>query len=455
MKNLTILKRGIGLLWISLCLSGCEDLIEIDLPNNQMNTEDVFSDIHTINAARSNLYVNFRSALLFSGGANGDLGRYTDELESFYQEDFFYTNSITASNITVGQIWTNAYSNIYHINAFLEGLEGSTVLSEKDKELFVGEAHLLRDMYYHYLTQYFGAIPYVTSTDYKNNSKLSKTPYAEVLNLIEQDLKIALDLLDVNYSHPDRIYPNKAVAELLLAKNYLLQKRYDLAEIHAQKILDNPFYGLETDLNKVFKKTARSTLWQKSPYDVNSEYSNTPESSLYIFTTLPPTRIALSTTQMQAFEANDLRLQLWTKTLTDGMQTYSHAYKYQGLADAPIEYSIMYRLEEAYFIKAEALAYQEKIGDAVEVLNKIRTRRGLTALPTTLNKEDFITELLTEYQREFFTEGGHRFLDLKRNNRLNILESVKPNWEAKHALLPIPESEILMNENLKPQNNGY
>lgn len=455
MKNQTILKKGIGLLLLSVSLTGCEDLIEIDLPNNQMNTEDVFSDIHTINAARSNLYTNFRDVPLFSGGYSGDSGRFTDELESFYQEDFFYTNSITASDSSINQLWSTSYSNLYHINTFLEGIEKTAVLSEKDKVLFVGEAHLLRGMYYHYLTQYFGDIPYVISTDYKTNSKLAKTPYMEVLSLVEQDLKIALDLLDVDYTHPDRIYPNKAVTELLLAKNYLLQKRYDLAEVYAQKLLDNPLYTLETDLNKVFKKTATSTLWQKGPYDVNSEYSNTIETALYIFTSLPPTRVALSTTQMQAFEPNDLRLQLWTKTLTDGVKSYSHAYKYQGLVDAPIEYSIMYRLEEAYFIKAEALVYQEKVGDAVGVLNEIRTRRGLTALPTTLNKEDFITELLAEYQREFFTEGGHRFLDLKRNNRLQTLESVKPNWKSKHALLPIPESEILMNDNLKPQNDGY
>lgn len=450
----TTLKRGLALLLLSVCLIACEKLIEIDLPNNQMNTQEVFADIYTINAARSNLYANFRDVPLFNGGSNGDLGRYTDELESFYQEDFFYTNTISASYSPVNQFWRTSYSNLYHINAYLEGLENSTVLSVEEKELFIGEAHLLRGMYYHYLAQLFGDIPYVTGTDYKINSKLSKTPYTEVLSLIEQDLKIALDLLNTNYSHPDRIYPNKAVAELLLAKNYLLQKRYDLAEIYAQKILDNPLYVLEIDLDEVFKKNARSTLWQKSPGEQNPTVTNTPEALLYVFTTLPPTRIALSTTQMQAFESNDLRLQLWTKTLTDGVQSYSHAYKY-GIGRSELEYSIMYRLEEAYFIKAEALTYQEKIGDAVEVLNEIRIRRGLKALPTTLKKEDFITELLGEYQREFFTEGEHRFLDLKRNNRLNILEIVKPNWDVKHALLPIPESEILMNENLKPQNNGY
>lgn len=204
----------------------------------------------------------------------------------------------------------------------------------------------------------------------------------------------------------------------------------------------------------MFKKDARSTLWQMSANDNSATY----EATYFIFTpiTFPAiTNVSLTTVLLNSFSSTDLRLQHWIKTYTDGATTYSHAYKYKNIDNNTDELSIRFRLEEAYFIKAEALAYQEKIGDAVGVLNEIRTKRGLAALPTALNKEDFITELLAEYQREFFTEGGHRFLDLKRNNRLQILESVKPNWEAKHALLPIPESELLMNDNLKPQNNGY
>lgn len=453
MKNLyTIIKKGLGLLIISLFLTACEDMVEVELPDNQLNTPAVFSDKHTINTALSNLYSNFRDATLFSGDV---LARYTDELESFYQEDFFYTNSITASDFKVSQSWNQSYSNIYHINAFIEGLQASNVLEADEKKVLLGEAYFLRGLYYHYLTQLFGDIPYITSTDYKGNSRIGKTNYLKVLDLVETDLKIALQSIDNVYRHQDRIYPNKAVVELVLAKNYLLQKRFDLAEQYAQNIIDNPLYNLEIDLNKVFKKSARSTLWQRSPGEKNPVASNTPESVLYIFTTLPPTRVALSNNQMQAFESSDFRLQYWTKEVTNGVDSYWHAYKYQGLSNAPIEYSIVFRLEETYFIKAEALVYQEKVTDAVNVINEIRNKRGLIALPTTLSKTDFITELLTEYQREFFTEGGHRFLDLKRNNRLQDLELVKPNWETKHALLPIPESELLLNENLKPQNDGY
>lgn len=455
MRNITAIKRCIGFLMISLCLTACEELVQIDLPDNQLNTPVVFFDKHTINAALSNLYSNFNRASLFDGMGDGNLGKYTDELESFLQEDFFYTNSISASDPTISQLWNSSYSNIYHINAFIEGLEASNVLEEIEKKVLLGEAYFLRGLYYHYLTQLFGDIPYITSTDYKANNRIGKITYLNVLDLVEKELKTALESMDNVYRHQDRIYPNKAVVELVLAKNYLLQKRFDLAESYAQNIIDNSLYALEIDLNKVFKKSARSTLWQKSPGEKNPTDSNTLEAAVYIFTTLPPTRVALSSSQMQVFEPQDLRLQLWTKEVTNGVDFYWHAYKYQGLSNAPIEYSIVFRLEEAYFIKAEALAYQEKVSDAVNVLNEIRTRRGLAALPTTLSKADFIIELLGEYQREFFTEGGHRFLDLKRNNRLQDLELMKPNWEAKHALLPIPESELLMNENLKPQNDGY
>ncbi|SFJ88946.1 RagB/SusD family nutrient uptake outer membrane protein [Myroides guanonis] len=456
MKNLyNLIKKGIGLLMISLCLTSCEDLVEIALPDNQLNTPTVFSDKHTINAALSNLYSNFRNAPIFKGGNLGDLGRYTDELESFSQEDLLYTNSITASDPTVSQLWSLSYSNIYHINAFIEGLEASTILEENEKKVLLGEAYLLKGLYYHYLTQLFGDIPYITTTDYKTNSRIGKKTHLDVLDLIESDLKIALESLDNAYKHPDRIYPNKAVVELILAKNYLLQKRFDLAEQYAQSIIENPLYGLETDLDKTFKKSARSTLWQMSPNDLIPSFSPTNDAMIYIFTSLPPTNFALSFSLLTAFEPQDLRLQHWTKEVSNGMNSYSHVYKYKNTFNNADEFSIVFRLEEAYFIKAEALAYQEKVSDAVNVLNEIRTRRGLMGLPTTLSKPDFISELLGEYQREFFTEGGHRFLDLKRNNRLQDLETVKPNWEAKHALLPIPESELLMNENLKPQNYGY
>ncbi len=63
---------------------------------------------------------------------------------------------------------------------------------------------------------------------------------------------------------------------------------------------------------------------------------------------------------------------------------------------------------------------------------------------------------MQERRVEFFTEGGHRFFDLKRAQQLdNALSSLKPGWNSTDALLPLPESELLLNPNLLPQNPGY
>lgn len=442
-------------------LQSCENLIEVDLPDNQINTEDVFKEIHTTQAALASLYINVRESSLFNGGYSGIgsvLDTYCDNLDDFSGAgantgiNEFFNNTIIPNNYTLNILWKNNYEHIYALNAFIEGLSSSTYITEEDKTVFLGEAYFLRALYYHYLTQLFGDIPYTTTTDYRFNTTISKTKTEDVLNYVEQDLKTAWETLPLEYRNPERIYPNKAAAELLLAKNYLLQKQYAQAAIFAQNVLKKYDYVLEKDINKVFKKTAQSTIWQ-----LGNEANGvaTLEAGNYIFDSTPPTRFALSSELIHSFDEEDKRLLSWTNEVSQNGQSWYHAYKYKNNNSNEDEYSILFRIEEAYFVLIEALAYQNQTAEAVNYLNLIRHRAGFLPLPETLSKEEFINEMLNESRKEFFTEGGHRFFDLKRNNALNTLKIVKPNWEDKHTLLPIPEKEIILNPNLLPQNEGY
>ena len=85
----------------------------------------------------------------------------------------------------------------------------------------------------------------------------------------------------------------------------------------------------------------------------------------------------------------------------------------------------------------------------------MRLRAGLSE--TTANTApEIIDAVLQERRFEFFTELGHRFFDLKRTNTIDqALAPVKPGWDTKDKLFPIPDSELLLNPNLKPQNYGY
>lgn len=451
MKNVLFL----GLLIVTIqVFQSCENTIEIDLPTDQTNTESVFKDKRGATSALANLYINLRENSIFSGTSQAigtSLGLYTDELEllstSTSTDNFLlYNNSLDPTKYVISNLWNTSYSHIYAINSFISGVTNSNGITTEDKDIFIRQALLLRAMYYQALAQIFGDIPYTTSTDYKANTKIVKTAVLEVFKLIEQDLLKALETSSYNDGTINKYYPNKAVVELLLAKNYLLQKKYENAEIYAKQVIDNPLYNLEIDLTKTFKNDSRGTLWQMPNSDPTA---GTYEANTYIPRS-NSTGYKISKTLLNSFDDNDLRKELWTNDFQHTGRIYP--YKYKNKLNNSDECSILFRIEEAYFILSEALIYQNQEKQAIPYLNKIRSKAGLFPLSNTLNKEQILQAMLKESQKEFFLEHGRRFFDLKRNNKLDILKSTKPNWQDKYALFPYPEKEILINPNLHPQN---
>ncbi|MDR0229642.1 MAG: RagB/SusD family nutrient uptake outer membrane protein [Flavobacteriaceae bacterium] len=443
------------LLLTILLFQSCEDTIEIDLPTDQINTVNVFKDKQSATSALADLYISLREVSIFTGNSQGIgsvLGLYTDELTPTYlpptSDTFFlFNNSLDPTRFVISTLWNTSYSNIYAINSFISGVTNSNGITSEEKEQFLAQAYVLRAMYYQTLTQIYGDIPYTITTNYKANTKIVKTPALEVLKLIEQDLLKALETLTYSDSSSNKYYPNKAVAELILAKNYLLQKRYEKAEFYSKLVMNNPLYSIETDLSMVFKKSSKSTLWQMAN---SASVAPTYEAQTFVLFTINSGSI-LSNTLLSSFDNNDLRKQLWTKEFQNTGKI--HAYKYKNRRDNTDECSILFRIEEAYFILSEALIYQNKEKEAIPYLNTIRQRANLVALPNTLDKEQTLDAMLKESQKEFFIEHGRRFFDLKRNNKLSLLKPSKPNWQDKHALFPYPDKEILINPNLNPQND--
>lgn len=441
-------------------LYSCDQSIEIDYPNDQINTGEVYKDISTAKTALSGIYIQFRDQSIFSGNTVGlgvVMSLYTDELVANVQSGSlteisdFYDNNLLANNSFVLNIWTTTYKNIYSINAFIEGLSSSNTIDTNLKKPLLGEAYLLRAMYHQYLTQLFGDIPYCITTDYKINTTIGKTSYLQVLQLVEKDLLMAHDLLTYQFRTADRIYPNKSAVDLLLAKNYLLLKQYDNAEYYAKQLLDSNLFSIEQEVSQVFKNTSKGTLWQLS---TNAPGQYTLEADTYIFKTFPPV-LSLSSDFLSSFYMDDKRKDDWVQEMTQSNLTLAHPYKYKNNQNNYDEYSIVYRIEEVILTLAEAYIYQDKLDLAIDQINQLRQRSNVSLLPYQLSKNEIIDALLQESSNEFFTEHGHRFFDLKRNNKLSVLEQTKPNWSAKNQLLPIPEKELLTNSNLKPQNNGY
>lgn len=438
----------------------CEKFIETDFPSNQIPTQLVFEDEQTADAALAGLYSGLWTNSMFSGGIDGMgalLGTYTDDLTCVYTSSSngaldLFNNQQIPTNTAVTSFWTYAYQQIYAANSIIEGTRNSKTLSGAVKDRIRGEALFVRSLLYLQLYQIFDEIPYTDTTDYVVNSQLGRMPKDELLTRIETDLSEAVNLLPTAYKNTERIYPNKYTGYMALAKMKMLLKKWNEAEVLCSTIMQNSAYVYQTDITKVFQKSGSHIIWQLKPKNTNDA---TKEASLYTFTGAP-TSFVLRPDLVSLFSATDLRRLNYMAAVPFGQQTNYRSAKYKNLAvNNPTEYSIIYRLDEVYLMQAEILTELNRASEAIPLINRSRQRAGLPALSSTLSANDVKIQMRDEKRREFFTEHGIRFFDLKRWGLLDQLVTVKPNWKSFHSNWPLPQKELLLNPKLNPQNTGY
>lgn len=439
--------------------AGCDNFVDVAIPDSQLTGTVVFEDANTASAALADIYSKLRDSgmLTGQGGTISGLGMYADELLYYGAANdnstFVYNNTLLANTATVSQLWNDSYHQIYCANAVIAGCEGSKILSTANKNQFIGEAVFIRALIHFYLTNLYGDVPYVTGTDYETNRLVIRVPAATVYASIIADLNRATALLPESYLSADRVRPNRSTAISLLARVYLYKGDWAEASNAASAVLNNPIYVWENNIDKTFLKECKATIWQFIP---KAAGNNTDEGAMFIFKSGPPTFVGLRPELFQSFAGNDLRKSHWIATVTDGKNTWYHANKYKQKSNTgtSVEYSIIFRLAEQYLIRAEARARQGELIGAKEDLNVVRHTAGLTNT-TAVTADAIVAAVIQERRFELFTEYGHRFFDLKRIGALNtVLPAVKPGWNSTDALWPIPEKEMLANPNLT-QNPGY
>lgn len=447
---------------LTMGINSCDSFVEVDLPKSQLTNVTVFEDVATANASLLDIYAKIRDKGLLTGtryGLSNQLGNYADEITSYGAPADptldFYTNTLLPSNTAILDFWSTTYNQIYAANAVIEGVKASTALTPADKNRLQGEALFIRALLHFYLTNLFGDIPYIMTTDYKANGSVSRMPTDEVYDLIIADLEASGNLLNEEYSNLDRIRANKYVPKALLARVFLYKGKWAEAANTASAVLNNTvLYALENDVDKVFLKESKETIWQLMPATAGK---NTDEAKTFIFFSGPPPSVALNENLVNSFDSNDLRKSHWIAPVTNGTNTWHHAFKYKEFNFTPssVEYSILFRLAEQYLIRAEARAQQGDLIGAKEDLDKIRLRAGIAGT-TAVYQEQIIAAIGQERRWELFTEYGHRFFDLKRSGTIdNTLATVKPGWNSTDVLFPLPQSELGVNPNLYPQNPGY
>ncbi|MGZ3840406.1 MAG: RagB/SusD family nutrient uptake outer membrane protein [Flavisolibacter sp.] len=451
------------LILLLMMFSSCKKFVEIPPPKTKIVTASVFNNDVTTLAALNGIYSQMMTSSGFASGGIASIsnlcGLSSDEFNNFStspEQISFYTNSLQASNGTLrNYLWGEAYNYIYQANAVIEGLQGSNGITPSLQNQFLGEAKFIRAFCNFYLVNLFGNIPLVLTTSYAENAKMQRTSSQQVYQQIVSDLRDATSLLPNDYSSfgGKRIRPVKWAAKALLSRVYLYQDQWDLAESEANDVINQTsLYSLPANINSVFQANSPEAIWQLLPVIPGQ---NTNEAFSFLLTSSPG-NVTLSTVLINSFESGDLRKSNWIGNYTAGGQTYFFPCKYKVKSSNVVsEYSMVLRLAEQYLIRAEARARQNNIMGAQADLNAIRNRSGLGN--TMANDQvSLLNAILNERQDEFFSEWGHRWLDLKRTgNAPTVLSALKsPNWQSTDTLYPIPQTEINSDPALT-QNPGY
>jgi hypothetical protein len=460
--------------------SSCNKLIDVpDNAGGQLVTSKVFTD--SLNATAGVLAMYGADVLInkyvdIYTGLTGDellYGGTSTQYSAMYVDSLYAGSQFGAA--PVATLWSGFYGKnaIYQANAALEGLaaDQDSTISFVVRNQLIGECEVVRAFCYFNLVNLYGGVPLVTGSGYQVNRVLPRTTVDSVYKQITRDLLDAQVRLRQVYPSAGKQRPNRYTASALLARAYLYSKQWAAAQAMADTVIKSGLYSLAPNLANVFLDNSTEAIWQLGAGTTTAPKSAPGVNPFYTTTSLLAPSYTLSSPLMQAFEPGDARQANWTATVTGFYinsagnfisGSYSYATKYRNIGtrvyNNTIEDLMMVRLAEMYLIRSEARAQQGDLAGAMQDVNTIRSRAGLTTPVTAATLPAALGLILHERQVEFFCEWGHRWMDLKRMDSIGaVMSRAKPaSWPADNhaALYPISFAEF-QNNPYMTQNPGY
>ena len=390
-----------------------------------------------------------------------------DARSDMYGADFatgFYANLIEndLNADVVSTQWDLLYRTISYCNLVVTNVPGinDATLSSTRRGQIIGEAKFLRALSYFYAVRLWGDVPLITEpyTSAEDNLDVERVSTAMVYEQIEQDITGAIDSLPTNYGGNPVFNRGRATvggAKALQTDVSLWRGNYEQAAAAALDIMNNSLYALEPqgEYEDIFREenTAESIFEIQFSLS-NQEFNQNAE----LFLQLPlisrgqPVLVP-SDKLLNSFEPGDLR----RPVILDESTSRPFIIKYLGTENPggfvfPDDNMIIYRLADVILMRAEALNELDQRAEAVDLLNQIRNRAGLSPL-TEMSQADLRQAILDERFIEFSAEGK-RWFDLVRTG--TAIETLNNITDPANLLWPIFGQELIFNPNIE-QNAFY
>lgn len=408
--------------------------------------------------------------------------------------------------------WRQAYQGINRANYFLENVDKVEMPAE-EKEVMIGEAYFLRGVFYSLLANSYGGVPIITSTlSTEEARQLSRNSLDETWSQVHSDYNEALSRLTEEAPVAGRATKGAVLGMQMRA--HLYQGNWDQVLEYADEVISLGIYDLFPSYQGLFQlenehneEVIFDVQYMDGPFDQGSVFDRyfQPQNLAHGVNgsnSVAPIQDLVDAYETvdggpvdpdQPYENRDPRLdftilrpgaefqgQLYPEEIQNhtgqrvgfGIRKYTIETQEVTPLQSPLNFIVL-RYADVLLSKAEALIEKESpdVAQAARLINRIRTERedvNMPALPTSLSVEEARERLRHERRIEFALEGtywndirrwelGSEVYPIEIRSRSGELIDTKFADEydpQEDYYLPIPDSEISLNQNLE-QNPGY
>ncbi len=471
-------------------VSSCSDFLDIE-PQQAVDSEFVYDDHEGVVNALHGAYSIIAGPQFYAGTSifHSDLVANSGEIAwtgTFIQYLEMELKAMDPSDGFIEAKWINAYRAIDIVNNVLENLH---VVNESDRNKIEGEAKFIRGIMYLELVRFF-ANPYIGGEANEHPgvplvliptplSGITDEHYPErasvgaVYDNIINDLNDAKNLLSAVVGEFFGANDGKATgpaAAGFLARAYLDMELWEEAAIEADYVIEafGGYNALNPTPRAAFNNDSYTTedvfMIMQNAISHAGSANNGISTFFASLEGQGRSDIHIMNKHFDIFEEGDLRAKITDDPYIIDITQVREMY-YLGVGRKPgnimsskwgkFDANInVIRLAEMILTRAEA---NFRNGTAIgaqpeDDINSIRNRAGLNDLQETLT----LQEIRNERYRELCFEG-HRLFDVRRFKE-DVVNPTNPDdilpWNSPRMVLPIPQREIDVNENLV-QNEAY